>query len=115
MTIKTIPHYWDCECEHKYIHSRFEETECLKCGALAEDQPDSRANEVLIHLKPKNIFTEEGLRFQELTAHAKRRVVIEHADLKVDGKLMSFDEHMAHWSASEKLFSEEGELIEEQN
>lgn len=38
---------WDCECEHDYIHAKIRETECSKCGAKADDQPDSHVEEVL--------------------------------------------------------------------
>ena len=37
--------YWDCECDENYIHSKTE-LSCPKCGALAEEQPDSRVDEV---------------------------------------------------------------------
>jgi len=37
--------YWDCECEENYIHPRTQ-AKCEVCGALAEDQPDSHADEV---------------------------------------------------------------------
>jgi len=46
MTIKTNPNYWDCECKHNYIHLK-SETKCIHCGALANDQPDSRQNEII--------------------------------------------------------------------
>lgn len=38
--------YWDCECEHNFIHQR-DELFCPACGARREDQPDSRQNEIL--------------------------------------------------------------------
>ena len=37
--------YWDCECDIDYIHSN-EETACIKCGALREEQPPAREREV---------------------------------------------------------------------
>ena len=37
--------YWDCECEDNYIH-RIDDLECPKCGALQNESPNSRANEV---------------------------------------------------------------------
>ena len=43
--IVTTESYWDCECEHNYIHPSTM-PECLRCGAKREDQPDSRVNEV---------------------------------------------------------------------
>ncbi len=41
------PNYWDCECEVRYIHNKKEE-KCEKCGAIREEQPDSRLNEVML-------------------------------------------------------------------
>lgn len=45
--------YWDCECEHGYIHPKSEHF-CTKCRALQEDQPDSIASEVKTHLDKKS-------------------------------------------------------------
>lgn len=42
---ETTPEFWDCECEKDYIHSKTEPI-CDVCGALAEDQPDSRLYEI---------------------------------------------------------------------
>jgi hypothetical protein len=42
---ETTPEYWDCECEKDYIHSKTGPI-CDVCGALAEDQPDSRLYEI---------------------------------------------------------------------
>ena len=36
--------YWDCECERDYIHPSNHDY-CPLCGAAAEDQPVSRAEE----------------------------------------------------------------------
>jgi hypothetical protein len=41
----TTPKFWDCECTELYIHPK-SVTECAKCSARAEDQPDSRITEV---------------------------------------------------------------------
>jgi hypothetical protein len=41
----TTPDYWDCECQHNYIHPRDQEI-CSICGAIRTDQPDSRLAEV---------------------------------------------------------------------
>lgn len=38
--------FWDCECPENYIHPAFED-ECSQCGALQENQPDSRMSEVI--------------------------------------------------------------------
>ena len=51
MTLKKLKYvtlninYWDCECKENYIHDKAQ-AKCLLCGALQEDQPNSRANEV---------------------------------------------------------------------
>lgn len=37
--------YWDCECGDKYIHPNSAD-ECPVCGALRDEMPDSRQNEV---------------------------------------------------------------------
>jgi len=42
--------YWDCECEHNYIHPA-STTKCGICKAEAEDQPDSIQSEVEAFLK----------------------------------------------------------------
>lgn len=38
--------YWDCECESNYIRPR-SEIKCEICGAMQEDQPPARLDEVL--------------------------------------------------------------------
>ena len=47
VTVPVNPDYWDCECEHNFVHKRSELAECVECGALEDDQPDSRVNEVI--------------------------------------------------------------------
>ncbi len=37
--------YWDCECEHNYIHP-IKRQVCKKCDSTQEDSPSSRENEV---------------------------------------------------------------------
>ena len=39
--------YWDCECLSNYIHSK-KKLECSKCNSLADEQPDSRQNEIKV-------------------------------------------------------------------
>ena len=41
----TNDEYWDCECEEAYIHSN-DAFECAKCGALRDESPDSKQDEV---------------------------------------------------------------------
>ncbi len=43
--IQLTPDYWDCECQHNYIHKKDEIT-CRICNAFLENQPDSRVDEV---------------------------------------------------------------------
>lgn len=42
--------YWDCECEHKYIH-RIEQKECNVCAQTQEQSPSSREYEVQMLVK----------------------------------------------------------------
>jgi len=46
--IATDPDYWDCECDgplENFIHPKSQKS-CPKCGTFADEQPDSRVNEV---------------------------------------------------------------------
>ena len=53
-TLKELnPNYWDCECEVDYIHPK-EKTTCTRCGAIADDQPDSREIEVKYYYPHQN-------------------------------------------------------------
>jgi hypothetical protein len=44
--VVTDPLFWDCDCEHFYIHAKMFELHCPLCGASEEDFPDSRVNEI---------------------------------------------------------------------
>jgi len=44
MTILT-PFFWDCECDSEFIHCDME-SYCPLCGAIQEEQPESRATEL---------------------------------------------------------------------
>ena len=44
--ITTTDLWWDCECRDDYIHPKTV-AYCPDCGAYADDQPDSRVEEVL--------------------------------------------------------------------
>ena len=46
MTIETTPDYWDCECEHNYIHAKADTLECPACLSIEAEQPDSRVSEI---------------------------------------------------------------------
>jgi len=45
--MKTDERFWDCECEHNYIHNKQEQQHCGKCGADMDEQPDSHYSEVV--------------------------------------------------------------------
>jgi hypothetical protein len=45
--------YWDCECEHDFIHT-VEKNDCSVCRAIKEEQPNSRNNEIEILIENKN-------------------------------------------------------------
>ena len=45
MSFFTTPDFWDCECEKEYVHTK-KESECYRCGAVQEEQPDSRVFEI---------------------------------------------------------------------
>ena len=49
--IETTEKYWDCECKDNFIHPKAQ-IQCNICGATAEEQPDSRVNEVLMYRFP---------------------------------------------------------------
>lgn len=44
--IVTTPYFWDCECKMDYIHPQTDNF-CPKCATSAEEQPDSRLDEVV--------------------------------------------------------------------
>ena len=44
--VRLTPFYWDCECEVAYIHKHSQAHRCSICRAVADDQPDSRVDEV---------------------------------------------------------------------
>lgn len=46
--------YWDCECDADYIKSSQIDM-CSTCGHYAEDQPDSRINEIIGEGLPLNL------------------------------------------------------------
>jgi hypothetical protein len=41
--------YWDCECKENYIH-HISQDECPICKASKNDQPNSREDEINIHI-----------------------------------------------------------------
>lgn len=56
--IPLVSNYFDCECENDYIKEIDERLPsetiiCKKCKMDLENAPNSRLNEVLIHLKAK--------------------------------------------------------------
>ena len=42
-----VSNFWDCECDQNFIHRKSTTPKCEVCGTQHEDQPDSRANEIL--------------------------------------------------------------------
>ena len=44
--IVTDTHYWDCECDTNYIHHMSDVEPCDQCGAVPDDQPNSRPDEI---------------------------------------------------------------------
>lgn len=44
--VLTTVEYWDCECHKNFIHPRAQKM-CYECGAIEEEQPDSRIVEVM--------------------------------------------------------------------
>ena len=57
--METMPEFWDCNCEHYYIHPK-SVTRCKRCGARAADQPDSRVTEVMRMLLGEERVGDEG-------------------------------------------------------
>lgn len=49
----TTDFFWDCECNKNYIHSKRTKI-CRECNMKPDDQPDSRAEEVLVHFMKTN-------------------------------------------------------------
>lgn len=47
--IKFSKTHWDCECDNDFFRPN-SQTKCYKCGALKEEQPPSRLNEIEAHL-----------------------------------------------------------------
>ena len=45
--VLTTEKYWDCNCLKDFIHPKSQKM-CYECGAVAEEQPDSRVSEVMI-------------------------------------------------------------------
>lgn len=63
--ISTTPDYWDCVCFDQYMHNKNEVQVCPRCGAKADDMPDSRVNEVTNNIEYNN--TESSSSLQEWT------------------------------------------------
>lgn len=42
-----VDNFWDCECHINFIHRKSTTPTCAICGTSHQDQPDSRANEIL--------------------------------------------------------------------
>ncbi len=46
MEIKTTHAFWNCKCKQNHVHSRAQGG-CERCGALADESPDSPMEDVL--------------------------------------------------------------------
>ena len=42
----TDSRFWDCECDHNYIHLKSVEDYCSSCGMDHSECSDSRVNEI---------------------------------------------------------------------
>ena len=51
MIVKTDHRYWDCECDHNYIHKKSITLKCGICGFEEDECSDSRPNEIKIYYK----------------------------------------------------------------
>lgn len=47
--METDPRFWDCECPDDvgYIHTKLGSKRCERCDVHADNQPDSRPDEIL--------------------------------------------------------------------
>jgi hypothetical protein len=61
------PLFWDCECEHNFIHPKSQPT-CSICEAEVDEQPDSRVDEIL-SLHPELLTAEQRAIFAQAVAH----------------------------------------------
>lgn len=48
--------FWDCECKKWYIHSKHTPI-CFWCNTKHEDQPDARANEIMVASNHSGIYS----------------------------------------------------------
>jgi len=90
--IKLSKNFWDCECDENFIHPKNQNT-CPECGAVQEDQPDSRVDEVL-----------KDRRFQVMKSYVVKAIT------KYD--LVEFDDDNGTYTRIKTIKEEENDIIE---
>ena len=90
--IKLCNNFWDCECDKNFIHSKNQDT-CPECGAVQEEQPDSRVDEVL-----------KDNRFQVMKSYVVKAIT------KYD--LVEFDDDNGTYTRIKTLKEKENNIIE---
>ena len=56
--VKTTRFFWNCKCKQHYTHPKTY-PECITCGAIREDQPDSKVEEAIEFIKKFATTVEE--------------------------------------------------------
>jgi hypothetical protein len=56
--VKTTRFFWNCKCKQHYTHPKTY-PECITCGAIREDQPDSKVEEAIEFIKKFTTTVEE--------------------------------------------------------
>jgi len=68
--------YWDCNCEKNYIHAN-NERKCKVCGALRDESPNSRYDEVMLMLRRDRTHARiRNIRTKVVRKHGKYRLVM---------------------------------------
>ena len=94
--------YWDCECKEKYIHPNSMDI-CPVCGAVRDEMPDSRQDEVD---QGTHIYSESPKMLQEfkVTITEKlQKVVIVDAGSNEEAERIVYD----RWRNSEYILTSE--------
>ncbi len=82
--IITTENFFDCDCDHNFIHNKEQERYCPTCGIHMHEYPDSRLNEVVDMLNT-NSKKEEG---NSLHAHELKKLSIYLERLERDAYFM---------------------------
>lgn len=103
-TVITNNLFWDCECKENYIHLRdAKHGYCHKCNATAEDQPDSRQDEILNYLIGKKV----GVKYGYFTPEEKPIVIVlDHVDTThvEDDEDILWDRNRDNWVTAKYAF-----------